>query len=228
MSTGAVQACLQGEASIRRARSLFADAEPTAAPGESAQSLTGAADTTVAAGERTTGLSGEAIDAHQQFVNTSTPAITRAVLNDLTLGVHLDAAATITRAGADQLDAIAQQARATTQVAATATTPAAQRAVLAVMQTHVQAANTVVESTRQQAADLAAEIKGIDYKQGPPGAGHDEFDLDTQYTRLAAFSGGPMPEYVDPNVTATITPTLTATLAWTCAASLSCPSRMCP
>jgi hypothetical protein len=107
VSIALVQACLQGEASIRRARSLFADAEPTSAPAESAQSLTVAADTTVAAGQRTSDLSGAGIDAHHQFVNTSAPVLTTAVGNDLTFGVHLDAAAAISRAGADQLDAIA-------------------------------------------------------------------------------------------------------------------------
>jgi hypothetical protein len=72
VSIALVQACPQGEASIRRARSLFADAEPTSAPAEAAQSLAVAADTTVAAGQRTNDLSGVAMDAHHQFVNTST------------------------------------------------------------------------------------------------------------------------------------------------------------
>lgn len=169
MSSAAVQACLPGEASIRRARSLFADAAPTSAPAEAAQLLTDAADTTTAAGRRTSGLSGQGIDAHHQFVNTSTPAITTSALNDLVLGDLLEAAAVITTAGAEQLDAIAQQARATT--------PAVQRAVLAVMKTRIQAADNVVQTTRRQAA----------------GAGRDEFDLDTQYSRPQGLPGAAAP-----------------------------------
>lgn len=218
-----VQACLQAEASIRRARSLFADAEPTSAPAESAQLLTDAADTTVVAGQRTNGLSGEGVDAHQQFVNTSTPAITTSARSDLTLGAHLEAAGVITRAGAEQLDAIAQQARATTQTAATATTPAAQRAVLATMKTHVQAANNVVETTRRLATDVAAGVRGIDYKQGPPGAGHHDFDLDTQYVRPAGLTAPPPASGADcvtaaTAITATIytaIQTINITATWT-------------
>lgn len=55
------------------------------------------------------------------------------------------------------------------RIAATAITSAAQRAVLAAMKNHVQAANNVVETNRRQAADLAAGVRNIDYKQGPPG-----------------------------------------------------------
>jgi hypothetical protein len=187
----AVQACLQGEASIRRARSLFGDAEPTSAPATAAQSLTDGAETTVAAGQRTSDLSGEGIDAHHQFVDISAPAITTAANNDLILGAHLEAAVAINEAGAAQLDEIAQQARATTQAAASATTPAAQRAVVAVMRTHVLAADDVVKTARSQAADVAAGIRDIDYKQGPPGAGQGDFDLDTQFNRPQGLVGGP-------------------------------------
>jgi hypothetical protein len=117
--------------------------------------------------------------------------ITMAARNDLTFGAHLDASAAINTAGADQLDAIAQQANATTQAAATARSPAAQRAVLAAMQSHVQAASNVVETTRSQAADIAAGVREIDYKQSPPGGVADDFNLDTQYTRSEGLTAPP-------------------------------------
>jgi hypothetical protein len=220
VSLGLVQACLQGEANIRRARSLFADAQPTSAPAEAAQSLADAADTTVAAGQRTSDLSGVAINAHHQFVNTSTPVIIMAARNDLTFGAHLDAAAAITRAGADQLDAIAQQASATTQAAAAARSPAAQRVVLAAMQSHVQAASSVVETTRSQAAAIAAGVRQIEYEQGPPGAGADDFNLDTQYARPLGFTAPPPAGTVEITgiVTGTVytaIQTVNITMTWT-------------
>lgn len=231
MAMGVVQACLQGEASIQRARSLFADAEPTSAPAEAAHLLTGAADMTTAAGQRTSGLSGAGIGAHRQFVNTATPAITTAALKDLILGDLLDASAAITRAGAGRLDTIAQQARATTQTAATATTPAAQRAVLAVMRTHVRAADDVVATTRRQAADLASGVKAIDYKQGAPGAGRDEFDLDAQYSRPQGLPGGAAPlvnptDWTPSTQSCVIAITMGGMGMW-CQASKTCNSKAC-
>lgn len=231
VSMGVVQACLQGEVSIRRARSLFADAEPTSAPAESAQLLTAGADTTAAAGRRTSGLSGAGIDAHHQFVNTSTPAITKAALNDLILGDLVDASAAITRAGASQLDAIAQQARATTLAAVTARTPAAQHAVLAAMRIHVRAADDVVAAARRQAADLAAGVKSIDYRQSPPGAGHDEFGLDMQYARPAGLPGGVAPlvnptDWTPSTQSCVIAITMGGMGMW-CQASKTCASKAC-
>jgi hypothetical protein len=86
-------------------------------------------------------------------------------------------AATLTHTGAQQLDAIAAQTRATSQAAATATTPAAQcgqRAVLTALRSQLAQAHDIVDATKQQAAALSSQIRALHYPLDdprPPGPG---------------------------------------------------------
>ena len=86
----------------------------------------------------------------------------------------MSTAATLTHAGAQQLDAIAAQTRATSQAAATATVPAAQRAVLTALRSQLAHAHDVVNATKRQAAGLTSQIRALQYRLDhprPPGPG---------------------------------------------------------
>src|SRR6185437_8451567 len=70
---------------------------------------------------------------------------------DAALDAHAARVATLTHTGAQRLDAIAAQTRATTQAATTARTPAAQRVILTAVRSQVAQAQNVVNTTTTQA-----------------------------------------------------------------------------
>jgi len=167
------QAAAQAQAVVDRARSLFGSSPAPVPP--AGESLESAVESTAGLGRRTAGLSGDLVDAHNEFVAAQTRDLSSAGRTDTTLASHLSTAATVTATGARQLDAIGAQTHAIAQTAATARTPAAQRAVLAALRSQVAQANDVVTTTQQQAGDIADQIQALryrtepaDFKQRPP------------------------------------------------------------
>jgi hypothetical protein len=80
-------------------------------------------------------------------------------------------AATLTQTGAQRLGAIAAQTRATAQAAPTATTPAAQRTIIAALHSQLAQAADVVNTAKQQASGLASEIRLPGYPLDHSGSG---------------------------------------------------------
>jgi hypothetical protein len=70
----------------------------------------------------------------------------------------------LTQAGARQLDSIAASTSTLARAAATARTPAAQRAVLQGLRTQVSSANSVVTATQQRSSTLAGQIRALGYE----------------------------------------------------------------
>ena len=125
-----VQACAETEAAIQRARSLFAsEPEPAAGALNGGSTVQTAAQSTTTAGQITSDLSGAFIATHKAFVEQSASRLSAGAQTDADLQSHTVAAATLTQAGARRLDAIAAETRATSQAAATASSPAADRAI---------------------------------------------------------------------------------------------------
>jgi hypothetical protein len=156
------QAAAQALAAVQRARALFGPTpQPPPPPGASLET---AAQSAAGAGQRAAVLSGDLVDRHQQFVGQATQALTSNGHTDTALDEQLGTTATLTQAGGRHLDAIVARTRTIAQSAATARTPAAQRAVLQALHTEVSQANSVVTSTQQQASAIAGQIRGLDYR----------------------------------------------------------------
>jgi hypothetical protein len=83
---------------------------------------------------------------------------------DTALDAAIATASTITRAGSERLDEIARQSRATSRAGAVASTPAAQRTVLYALRSHLFHAVSVVDSVREQGAELARRISDLRYE----------------------------------------------------------------
>jgi hypothetical protein len=154
-------------ASVKRAQALFA-ASPTAATA-SADSFEAAESRTTAAGRRAEALSGNAADRHAVFAVETARTLAAAGRTDVGLQGRLTTAAAATQRGAQRLDAITERTGALTQGAATARTPAAQRAIVGAVRAELSRAHSVVTSTQQQAAGTAGQIRELGY--GPPGRG---------------------------------------------------------
>lgn len=163
------QACTEVQAIIGRAQSLFAEApeSPTAA-GTSASRLNTAAGSTATTAQATTELSGALVTAHRGFANRSTAALAHASGADATLSTRAATAAVLTRAGAARLEALARESQATSRAAATVTSPAGQRAILAALKSQVDRASQVVEDTQRRAGELAGEVRMVDYPLDTP------------------------------------------------------------
>jgi hypothetical protein len=168
------QVAQQALAAVERARALFAGSPPTLPP---AAALPTAMREAAAAGQHAALLSGHLRDQHQHFVGEATRVLASNDRTDTGLDQRLNMAATLTQAGAARLDAIAAATRTITQLAATAGTPAAQRAVMQALHSQVSQADSVVASTTQQGSALADEIRALDYRSGgrvqPAGLGAD-------------------------------------------------------
>jgi len=160
------QAAAEVQVVVDRARSLFGSS-PESVPQASAPLQT-AGRSVAAAGERTAELSGDLTSRHRDFVTTQSQILTNASGTDTALQMQLSAAAMATETGARQLDAIAAQTRTIAQAAATAQTPAAQRTILAALRSQVAQANEVVSATRQQAGDVAGQVRALNYGHGDP------------------------------------------------------------
>lgn len=160
------QAAAEVQAVVDRARSLFASSPESAT--HSGASLQTAGRSVADAGERSAELSGDLINRHREFATTQAQSLTNAGGTDSALQTQLSAAAMATETGARQLEAIAAQTRTIAQAAATAQTPAAQRTILAALRSQVARANDVVSATRQQAGDIAGQVRALNYGHGDP------------------------------------------------------------
>lgn len=160
---------------ISRARSLFTPAPglPDAAV-TSAATLQRSADTAASTTTRMSQQSGQGADGHHAFVESAGRQLAHAVQSDTTLAAQLQTAAQITETGSAQLDAVAADHQAMATFAAAARTPAAQRAVLATLLSQAKQVQTVRNSTKQQAADVAAQIRSLQYPSNTPRSGPDD------------------------------------------------------
>jgi hypothetical protein len=168
-----VQECAAAEAAIQRARSLFASA-PAAAGTAALSRIHAAGQSTTATAQLTGEMSGELISRHKTFAEEDAARLAGAAQTEAALQSHVTTAATLTHTGAQQLDAIAAQTRATSQAAASATTPAAERAVLTALRSQLAQAHHVVNTTTQQADGLSSQIRALKYpldQPRPPGPG---------------------------------------------------------
>lgn len=161
------QAAAQALASVQRARALFGT--PPSPPPE-APSLDTAAQSLTGAGQRTAGLSGELVDRHHAFVGAARRVLTGNADTDTALNQQLGAAIALTTDGGQRLDSIVERTRALARTAATARSPAAQRAVLAALHTEVSQADAVVDDARQHAAGIAGQIRSLAYQSGKHGS----------------------------------------------------------
>jgi hypothetical protein len=165
-----VEECARAEAVIRRVRSLFAAA--AVPPVDSAAgALVSAAQATAATAQRTVDNSGVLITRHRAFATTSAATLSGASQTDASLYTHTAHAATITQIGAQRIDAIAAQTRATAQAAAapSAQSPAAQKVILTALRSQIAAARDVVNTTSTQASELAGQIRALTYPLDRPG-----------------------------------------------------------
>jgi hypothetical protein len=162
-----VQACAQAEVVIERARSLFATAALPPA-GSAAGGLATASQATAATAQRTADNSGVLTARHKTFANTNTATLSGAGHTEAALDTQIARGAALTQTGAQRLDAIATQTRATAQTARTARTPAAQRVILTALRAQVAQAQDVVNTATTQAGALAAQIRALKYPLDRP------------------------------------------------------------
>jgi len=161
------------EAAVQPARSLFA-AEPAAPTSPALGNVTTAAQSMAATAQLTGDMSGALMARRKAFADQNAARLAGAAQTDAALQAQMTTAATLTHTGAQQLDAIAAQTRATSQAAATATTPAAQRLVLTALRSQLAQAQHIVNATKQQAAGLNSQIRALQYPLDhprPPGPG---------------------------------------------------------
>jgi hypothetical protein len=125
-----------------------------------------AARSTLEAGKMTSDLSGAFIAGHRGFVGMSSAKLAAAGRTDTRLQGYLATAAELTEDGARRLDAIAAQTRAMAQVTAGVSTPAGEKALLAGLRSQLARAARVVNSTKEQAAGLGAQVRLLKYPNG--------------------------------------------------------------
>jgi hypothetical protein len=179
-----VEVCAQTEAVIERARSLFGSGGP--APDAAALgAVDTAAESTTATAQHTGDMSGVAITRYQSFARQSAAQLSQAAHTDTALHAHVASAATHTQTGAQRLEAIAAQTRATAQGASTARTPAAQRTIIAALHSQLTQAADVVNTTKQQASGLASQVRALKYP--PPAGGRGD-------TQALGFGPGGAPQ----------------------------------
>ena len=158
------QAAAQALAAVQRAQALFGlHAE---APATSEPSLAGAVRPLADAGQRTSTLSGVLVDNHRSFVDATTHTLERNDETDRRLNQALTRAATVTRRGRAQLDAIVARTRSLAAAAMSTRDPAGGRALLQALRTEVSQANSVVTAARGQASGIAGQIHALDYRAG--------------------------------------------------------------
>jgi hypothetical protein len=101
-------------------------------------------------------------ESHDSFAQRAATRLDGAANTDDAFDGALTRADAINRAGAARLHDIAAQNRATA-ASATATSPAAQRAILAALRNQMAQANGVLESTQQEVAGIAGETRALGY-----------------------------------------------------------------
>jgi hypothetical protein len=159
-----VQACAEVGGVIRRARSLFGPAPmPTRAAAGGAAAMRQAQQQTTGTVAAMSENSGAMRDSHESFAQRAAARLGGAATTDDAFDSHLARADAVNRAGAARLDDIAAQNRATAAAASTATSPAAQRAILVALRNQTAQANGVLESTQQQVAGIAGQTRALGY-----------------------------------------------------------------
>jgi hypothetical protein len=155
--------CTWVERAVQRARSLVA--AHRAVPSVTATGTVESAAEKIRTTKHTAGdMSGAVVAQHDRFAAESAVTLGAAGRTDTALDTAIATASTITRAGSERLDAIARQSRATSRAGAVASTPAAQRIVLDALRSHLIQAASVVNSVRQQGAELASRISDLRYE----------------------------------------------------------------
>lgn len=158
------QACAQAADAIRRARSLFGDLPtPTWGAADGATAMRQAQAKVTATVAAMSDNAGVARDRHAAFSMRSAGQLETAASTDTSFDTHLARADAVSRDGIARLDAIAAQNRSTTAIAATATSPAAERAILTALRNQVAQANEVVDGTRRRAGGLAGDTHALTY-----------------------------------------------------------------
>ncbi len=112
-------------------------------------------------------LSGHLADTHQGFARRSAGQLSAAASTDGRLGAYVSQAAALSESGARQLDVVAANTRAIAQVAATARSASAQRAVLTALRGQVAQVQDIVSTARKQAGQLATGARGLSYGDVP-------------------------------------------------------------
>ena len=157
--------CAQAAAAIQRARSLFPEgAPPSPGTAEAAADLHRAHQRTVASGARVGALAGAGVDNYLTLSSDTAGHLRADAGSDTALGAQLQRAAQLSEDGAARLDVLTARMRATVQMGATNTTPAAQRAVVAALRSQVAQARDVVATTSRQADAVASNISDLSYK----------------------------------------------------------------
>jgi hypothetical protein len=171
-----VQACVDAQAAIARARSLFGSSSGIEVP-NSATEITGAVQTATAGRDRTLDMAGgSGMPAYRAMVDRAIPPLTTASTSDAGLTTHLVTAAAVSNAGAARLDSIAAQTRTISQAASAARTAADQRAILTALRGQLSQASQVVNTTQQQAGAAATQIHSLKYPSGNPADGVQGLD----------------------------------------------------
>jgi hypothetical protein len=175
-----VQECVDAQAAIARARSLFGSADGIEVP-NSATEITDAAQTATAGRDRTLDMAGGAgMPAYREMVDRSVPPLTTAATSDSALTTHLTTAAAVTTAAATQLDSIAAQTRTISAAAPTARSAAAQRAILTALRGQMMHASQIVQTSQQQASVAATQVRSLTYPKDAPASGDGVQALDDE------------------------------------------------
>jgi hypothetical protein len=168
-----IQAVAQAETADRHAQSLFGPGPlPTTGATDGATAMRQAQQQTTGAVSAMGDTAGATRDSHDEFAQRAAGRLGSAAGTDTAFNSQLAQAAEISRAGKARLDAILAQIQATKAAAAGATSPAAERQILGQLQSQLQQAKSVVDSTRQQAAGLAGGVQMLGYgefPEAPPG-----------------------------------------------------------
>jgi hypothetical protein len=162
-----MQTCAEAEAVIARARSLFGSGEAVDVP-DTAGHISQTAQAVTAARSRTADFSGTGVQSYRAMAQAAVPPLTTSAGSDSALAAHVTTAAAVTQAGAARMDKIAATTNAITKAAAGARSSAAQRVILTALRSQVSQASQVVQSTQQQAAALAGQVRGLEYPKDAP------------------------------------------------------------
>jgi hypothetical protein len=158
-----MQTCVEVEAAIARARSLFGSPSTGGVPNSSAET-TDAIQTATTARDRTTEMAGGAgMAAYRASVDRGIPPLITASSSDAALTTQLTSAQAVSAAGASRLEAIAAQTRSITAVAPTAQSASAQQAVITALRNQIAQAQQVVHTSQQQANAATARISSLRY-----------------------------------------------------------------
>lgn len=162
-----LQSCQDALAAVERAYALFGDhPAPVPETGGAGVGLPAALRYVRAAAADMSSQTGVAAQEFQRFIAAEVAGLDRAVITDEALNTRLSASSYLAEAGAARLRAIIDTTRALVESAPAAHSAADQRAILSGLRSQVVQAREVVDSTRQQAAGLADDIRALHYGSG--------------------------------------------------------------